>query len=314
MKKIFCYILSIIVLLSALTLPIWATEAATEDIAEISSEIATESATDSVADADTDRVTELVADIITESATAGITIDEEAASDIVGIIEGSSSKTQAIIDIAEKLGVTYEQAEGILNQMLAIGDKYIGENELWIGFKRDVSENLQFWVIVVACALSVLTIIVMIFIQVAKTNPMMRKSMFGMDKAIGICQTSQNENSQALGEMKALYTEAIKKETVYQKLIAEKEGDILELEKKIKCMDECAQREKTNMVLAESYNLQILKLICSRTALPLSDRAAIDLWYTRAMESLKNELSPEDIAKIDTIAAVIEKGDGDGDK
>ncbi|MBE6584696.1 MAG: hypothetical protein E7649_06965 [Ruminococcaceae bacterium] len=297
MKKILYYIMAAILVVCLFTLPAFATGTITESVTESVAESLSESAS-----------------VTYEELTQDIFIDNEAASEIVGIIEGSDSKTQAILDIAERLGITYEEAEGVLNTFLEVGDKYLGENELWIGFKRDVSENLKFWVIVVACALSVLTIIVMIFIQVAKTNPMMRKSMFGTDKAIGICQTTQKENSQALGEMKVLYAEAIKKETVYQKLIAEKEGDILELEKKIKCMEESAQKEKTNMVLAESYNLQILKLICSRTALPLSDRAAIDLWYTRATESLKSELSPEDIAKIDTIAAVIEKGDGDGDK
>ena len=227
MKKIFYYIMAAILVVCLFTLPAFATGTETESV--------TESATESLSES---------ASVITEELTQDISIDNEAASEIVGIIEGSDSKTQAILDIAEKLGITYEEAEDVLNTFLEVGDKYLGENELWIGFKRDVSENLKFWVIVVACAMSVLTIIVMIFIQVAKTNPMMRKSMFGTDKAVGICQTSQKENSQALGEMKALYAEAIKKETVYQKLIAEKEDNILKLEETLKRLEEESKKEK----------------------------------------------------------------------
>ena len=175
-----------------------------------SSEIATESAT------------EIVSDTVTESATAGMTIDEEAASEIVGIIEGSGSKTQAIIDIAERLGVTYEEAEELLNAMLAAGDKYLGENELWIGFKRDIQENLQFWVIVIMCALAVLAIAGMIVVQLVKTNPTMRRSMRGTKEALAICETTQSQNSQTLTNLEKIWIKSVEKEAIYRELIEEK--------------------------------------------------------------------------------------------
>lgn len=301
MKKIFCYILSMMIILSALTLPIWATEAATENITGTSSEIATESAT------------EIVSDTVTESATAGMTIDEEAASEIVGIIEGSGSKTQAIIDIAERLGVTYEEAEELLNAMLAAGDKYLGENELWIGFKRDIQENLQFWVIVIMCALAVLAIAGMIVVQLVKTNPTMRRSMRGTKEALAICETTQSQNSQTLTNLEKIWIKSVEKEAIYRELIEEKEDIILRLEEKIVNLESSAECERKHMVLSEAYVLQILKLIYSRTPLPVSDRAAMDLWNARAMEILKNDLPDEDVAKLDSLAAVIEKGGADGD-
>lgn len=302
MKKTIYYIVIVMLVLAVLLLPISASESMTESVTEIETESASEI------------VTELTSEGASEALTEAISIDEDAASEIIGIIEDSGSKTQAILEIAEKLGITYEEAEDVLDTFLEVGDKYLGENKIWIGFKRDVQENLQFWVIVVVCALSVLTIIVMIFIQVAKTNPMMRKSMFGMDKALGYTEKTSNAILQTLGEIKSLHAEATEKEAVYQKIIAEKEDNILKLEEKIKRLEEESKKEKRNMVLTESYIFQILKLICARTNLPISDRAAIDLWKAKGIELLKEELSADDIAKLDSIAAIIEKGDADEDK
>ena len=301
MKKIFCYILSVMLILSVLTVTALATESVAVEV------------TESIAESITESITESIEDSAIESITETITINEEAASEIVSIVEGSSSKAQAILDIAERLGVTYEEAEGVLNAMLAAGDKYLGENELWIGFKRDVQENLQFWVIVIVCALAALSIAGIVVVQLTKTNPTMRRAMIGTQDTVKICNEIQTANSQTLANIEKSFAEVAKNEAIYQKLLQEKEETIIKLEEAIKELEIKAAKEKKNMVLAESYNLQILKLICSRTALPISDRAAIDLWYTRAMESLKDELSPEDIAKIDNIAAVIEKGDGNGD-
>lgn len=238
-------------------------------------------------------------------------INDEIASDIVDIVENSDSRNDAIIAIADKLGVTVDKAEMIVDSIIETGDKYFGENAWWTGFKEDIVANRNFWVTVVLCILCVLVILVMIFVFVAKVLPVLNKSNFGSKKLLELTRGMQEANSQTLGEIKGMAALAAEKDEVYNKLLAEKEEHIEKLVEKISEMKAAAEKERRSMVLAETYNLQILKLICSRTQLPLPDKAAIDLWYTKAMESLKCELSAEDIKKLDNVAATLEASNGE---
>lgn len=253
-------------------------------------------------------VTEEITEIITESTTE-IHIDEEVASEVVGIIEQSESKADAILATAEKLGITAEEAEAIINSVLEFGDLYLGESAWWLGFKDDIQKNMNFWVTVIVCIAAVIAIIGVIFVLLAKTNPTMRKAMFGMDDALKIAREQSDANSQTLGKIEKLALDTAAKDEAYNKIIDEKEDRIMQLSKQIKDLQIANKKERRSMVLAESYNLQILRLLCSRTALPLQDKAAIDLWFTKANESLKSELSAEDIKKIDTIATTLEVKD-----
>lgn len=231
--------------------------------------------------------------------------------EIVDIIEESDSRSDAIISIAAKLGVTVEEAEGILNSIIEAGNEYFGEDSWWIGFKEDIAKNRSFWITVVLCILSGLAILGIIYVFVGKVLPTLNKSNFGIKKMFEITSGMQEANSQTLVKIEEMAALAAEKDEVYNKLLAEKEEHISKLVEKIAEMKSAAEKERRSMVLAETYNLQILKLICSRTQLPLPDKAAIDLWYTKAMESLKGELSAEDIKKLNNVAATLEASNGE---
>ena len=249
-------------------------------------------------------------EVNSETETASIHIDEEIASEVVDVVVSADSKNEAIILIANKLNVSVEKAEAIVDTIIATGDTYFGENAWWTGFKEDIISNRNFWITVILCILSGLTILGMIFVFVAKINPTLNKSNYGMDKMFKLHSETQEANSQTLGKIEALAVENAEKEETYNKLLAEKEEHIEKLVERIAEMKAAAEKERRSMLLAEAYNLQILKLICSRTALPLADKAAIDLWYTKAIESIKSELEAEDIKRIENIAATLEVSGG----
>ena len=152
MKKI-CFFVIIAMLLIAITLP---AKAAESEPVEVDSE--------------------------TETETASIHIDEEIASEVVDVVVSADSKNEAIILIANKLNVSVEKAEAIVDTIIATGDTYFGENAWWTGFKEDIISNRNFWITVILCILSGLTIFGMIFVFVAKINPTLNKSNYGMNK------------------------------------------------------------------------------------------------------------------------------------
>ncbi len=296
MKKYILYIVAIMLVVCLAALPCAATEISSEVVVDTTEETVTET------------VVETSGQVGAETSEMGteMILDSEAASEIIDVLENADSKAQAILSIAERLGISAEEAEAIVNSIIDVGDKYLGQSQWWIGFKKDIQDNMSFWVTVIVCIVAVLAIVGGAFILLAKTNPTMNKAMLGMDEFLKNAQKSEQANSQTLGEMRQIVADAAAKEEIYEKIISEKENALLALSEQIKALESSAEKERKNMLLAESYNLQILKLICSRTSLPLADKAAIDLWYSRAMESLKSEMSAEDIKKIENVAVTLE--------
>ena len=295
MKKYILYIVAIMLVICMAAFPCAATEMSSEVVVDTTEETVTET------------VVETSGQVGAETSEMGteMILDSEAASEIIDVLENADSKAQAILSIAERLGISAEEAEAIVNSIIEVGDKYLGQSQWWIGFKKDIQDNMSFWVTVIVCIVAVLAIVGGAFILLAKTNPTMNKAMFGMNEFLKNAQESEQANSQTLGEMRQIVVDAAAKEELYEKIIVEKDNALLALSEQIKALESSAEKERKNMLLAESYNLQILKLICSRTSLPLADKAAIDLWYSRAMESLKSEMSAEDIKKIENVAVVL---------
>ncbi len=296
MKKYILYIVAIMLVICMAAFPCAATETSSEVVVDTTEETVTETVVET-----SGQVGEDTSEMVTE-----MILDSEAASEIIDVLENADSKAQAILSIAERLGISAEEAEAIVNSIIDVGDKYLGQSQLWIGFKKDIQDNMSFWVTVIVCIVAVLAIVGGAFILLAKTNPTMNKAMLGMDAFLKSARKSEKANSQTLGEMRQIVADAAAKEELYEKIIVEKDNALLALSEQIKALEGSAEKERKNMLLAESYNLQILKLICSRTSLPLADKAAIDLWYSRAMESLKSEMSAEDIKKIENVAVTLD--------
>lgn len=287
MKKIFCAIM-ITLLMLTFSVTAFATES-TKNVPE--TEFATEVQTEVV---ETEIQTEANKETSAE-------ISKEDFEDIIGIIEDSDNRSDVIVAIVEKFGCSQDEAEDILDTFLALGDKYLGSNEVWVGFKKDIQEDTQFWTMVIMCAVAVLFIIGGIFVLLGKTNPTMRRAMFGMNEALSIGKKQYEENSQTLANMLKTVEESKKKEELYEEEIQKKEDAILALEEKIELLEEHNEKERKNMLIAETYNLRMLKLICDRTAMPITDKSMIDLWYAKGIDSIKDELNEEDIKKINSM-------------
>jgi hypothetical protein len=247
MKKII-YITSAIIIICALMLiPAYATD--TETVTDITTEAVVNTDTETTIGATTEATTEGATE--TETDITSPVIDGEAASDIINMIENSENKSDLILALVEKYGCTIEEAEEILDSFIALGDKYLAGNEVWIGFKKDIRENTQFWAMIIACVIAILAIIGGVFVLLGKTNPTMRKAMFGMTEVLDIGRKQYEANNGALDEIKTIAAAAAEKEALHEKIIEQKNEEIQKLAEELKSLKESNKKERRNMLMAE---------------------------------------------------------------
>ena len=278
MKKIFICLITFVILF-ALTVPVMATESSTAtDMTEAMSE-------------------------------TSIEISEDDAEDIIGIIETSESRGDAILALAEKIGISAEEAEGIIDTFIALGDKYFGESSTWAKFKTSLQEDKQFWISVFVAGAAVIAIIAFGFILLAKTNPTMRKAMFGMEESVKINKTIAQANSQTLENIEKNFADMSQKMLKMSGQLLEKKETIIALQEELKVLKQAQEKMARRMLKAEMYDLQAHKLTLARSNLPMTDKSALELWFARAEESLKEELGGEDVGQL---GELIDEGDNNG--
>lgn len=151
MKKIFC-ILMIAALCMAFILPTAAIEAEEGSVALEESFVAATVAETAVEDA------EAASEQVTESGTPGTssptgTEGEIESEDIAEIIGNADSRIEAIVGLAGAMGITLEEAEAILDKMVALGDEHLGESDIWLDIKASILEHPETWTVVVLVVL-----------------------------------------------------------------------------------------------------------------------------------------------------------------
>jgi hypothetical protein len=157
MKKIFIFIIAIILVTSLLTVGAMAADAAEATEVEDSTVTLEESFVS----------TESVDEVVTETETAEGSTDastdastEAETEDIAAIIGGADNKLEAIVGLAGAMGITLEEAEAILDKMVALGDEHLGESDIWMEIKASILNNPETWTIVVLVALMLVALAV----------------------------------------------------------------------------------------------------------------------------------------------------------
>jgi hypothetical protein len=162
MKKTLIFIITIILVISCAAVGVCAEESETVEATE-TIEQTVELATD-VAESASDTITETV-ETITETSeeTAEGSTDastEAETEDIAAIIGGADNKLEAIVGLAGAMGITLEEAEAILDKMVALGDEHLGETDIWMEIKASILNNPETWTIVVLVALMLVALAV----------------------------------------------------------------------------------------------------------------------------------------------------------
>lgn len=156
MKKIFYYIIALVMVMCLAIVPAVATEAETEAITE--GEVI-ETASEAIgAVTETEQVSEI--DTETETETEADTESETETTDIAAIIGSSESRLDAIVKLAGTLGITLDEAEALLDKMVAIGDEHFGEHDFWLNIRESIEKNPDTWTIAILTVLMLLALVI----------------------------------------------------------------------------------------------------------------------------------------------------------
>ena len=280
MKRFWIILLAVMIMAAIMALPCAATETVSEMPTEAINEAVSESfeAIDGVETEPVETTTEI-----------DIDLDIGAVHDI---IENSSSFSEAVVAIADRFGISIEDAEKLVNDMKTLGDKYLGGTELWEIIKNDMSVNPGKYVII-AFAILILVALIAFMLKWIISNmgqlrtlkiyvASLRKSVDGDDDEDGKLSlrsliTAKN------GEIKALEDKD-----------AELEKEVIKLREEAARLTKEAAEVKKNTESAlnviQETALQIAQLLCiamDHGKMPVVSKEARQMWYENSQAKIK---------------------------
>ena len=306
MKKIFYYMIALVMVISLAVVPAVATEAETEsDVVETATEaIGAVTETEEVSEIDTETDTETEADTESETETT----------DIVAIIGSSESRLDAIVKLAGTLGITLDEAEALLDKMVAIGDEHFGESDLWADVKASISENPEAWTVAALVVLMLMLLVIFIIRglikntiaqSATKANITDIKTVLGINKDTGKSETLDGLKADILGLKKnaeRVETELAEVNTKCEMtqettdMALSKVEDILE--KAIEMLDkvEVIERNSANALKVNVEQaletVELLNIAMGRK-LPTVSEATRKVWRDNAVSKIKAFASEE---------------------
>ncbi len=303
MKKYIAIIFAV-VMAAIMVLPCAATETVTEMPTEAITEAVSESVAVTEATAEevttvvteSEIITDAIADVVTESVETDVVTEIEISIDIGevhDIIENSSSFAEAVIAIADRFGISIEDAEKLVGDMKALGDKYLGESEVWEIVKHDMENNPGKYVVVALIVLVLVAIIGLMLKWIVSNIGQIRalkidlrslkKSVDGDDSDEGKANSLRYLISAKNGRIEALEREnaEIKSELV---LLCERDEELTLMASEVKKNTESA------LNITQETALQIAQLLCiamDNGKLPLMSKEAKQIWLANTQARIK---------------------------
>ena len=278
MKRKFIAIMAVIMALALLTVGAGATESDSGTVESLSPENATESVfegSETVAEVEN----ESTLDAIESETFAESYIDE----DILGeLISGSESKTQAVIKLAEAMGITVEDAEALIDKFITFGDEHFEDSDLWSALKQDVNLHPDKWIIIALVALAFVALVVFLIRSVIKNTLTQTNTKIKMASIEEHAKGVEKQGEELKVQFTALKEEADEMretlDTVLQLLMSEAEA-----------VGSLKSNSDTSLKLSEESAFQILQLlnIAMDRKVPTVTPEARNLWYDNSVAKLK---------------------------
>lgn len=248
--------------------------------------------------------------LATDTETVVVT-EEVALEEIVEELEGGSITVQdAILLLAEKAGMTKAEAEKLIESALIWGDDNLSEQAWWDKIRASVEENTEFWVMCLLAAVAIASIIggaVTLFVGVQKR---IKRIEYGTGRVMADSDGNREAISQTLGTLKEAYEKMCAKVVDIEQEKLKKDDVIISLQEELKGLKSKLEKTNKRMLQAELYNTQAHKLTLERSNLPMSDKSVLSLWFAKAEDSLKSEMSENDLAVVTKVMETLTEADG----
>ena len=260
MKKIICFLICAAIIFAAV-LPIAASETATEVV--------------------TEETTEAVTEVVTEAD-----------------IDGAMSLSEMILALAQRFGISVEDAEELVGDVKNVGDKYLEGNSLWDKISEDIQKNPAKWTIYGIVALLVLFLIGVLIKRVindALNGQRQRIAIENIDKSINGDDDAPGNSLRELINKKNDDIDLLGEERVgLEKRVDELKLMTDMLSTKVECLSKIAEKmEKnsdTSLKMTEESALQILQLlnIALDRKVPITSKEARQIWYEHTQNNIKS--------------------------
>ncbi len=210
------------------------------------------------------------------------------------LIQESMSLSEMVLAIAESLGVSVGEAEQIVSNIRTIGDKYLGESDLWPYIAEDMDAYPAKWTIIgmiFALVLFLIGLLIKRVISDATTMLKMRVALSNIDSALNGDEKDENGNALSIRAMineKNGHIELLEKENEAL------QGKAAELTKTVELLNNAISKieadSSTALRITEESALQILQLlnIALDRKVPITSKEAREIWYSSTQNKIKS--------------------------
>lgn len=215
-------------------------------------------------------------------------------------IDETMSLSEVILAVSKACGVSVEEAERIVLGIKAIGDEYLGENDLWVRISADMEEHPAKWTmlgLLLATVFVLIGVLIKRVITDAVTAQKMKIALENLDHALN--GDERDENGKALS-IRAMIGE---KNGQIEKLEKENEAqreEIGSLKRKAEeltgvitglnnAISKIESNSDTSLKITEESALQLIQLIniALDRKVPITSKEARQIWYEHTQNNIK---------------------------
>lgn len=224
------------------------------------------------------------------------------------IIKDSDTLADAIISVASKFGITIEDAEELVEDVVHLGDKYLGETEIWEVIKGDIRANPEKYILIALCFLMFIALVVFIIRWIVHNMSQLRTLKMNVTSLKKSVDGDDSEEGKA-SSLRALITAKNDEIKALEEKDAALEQEVIKLREEAAAVTRAAEEVKKNTTnalnITQESALQIAQLLCiamDKGKMPVVSKEARELWYSNAQ------------TKIKAAAGMGEGGESDGNK
>lgn len=220
--------------------------------------------------------------------------DELESQAVEGLINGSGSKIDTVMAFAELFGISTEEAEAIVNNIIVFGDEHFEESDLWTALRADILSNPDKWIIIVVIASAFIALIAFII------RCLIKNVLVQTNTKLKLKDIDEHEaaTSGKLDEIKILLGEIKEKEAELDEIKGENEElkGLLQnvktlIEGESAAVDSLKANSETSLKVTEETALQIVQLlnIAMDRKVPIASAGARKLWYEDSVQKIKEK-------------------------
>lgn len=238
-----------------------------------------------------DEATDARETTVVEEQSGAAELESQAVEDL---INGSGSKMETIMAFAELFGISAEEAEAIVNNIIVFGDEHFEENDLWTALRSDILSNPDKWVIIVIIASAFIALIAFII------RCLIKNVLVQTNTKLKLKDIDEHETATCgkLDEIKILVEEIKEQKAELDEIKGENEElkGLLQnvktlIEGESAAVDSLKANSETSLKVTEETALQIVQLlnIAMDRKVPIASAGARKLWYEDSIQKIKEK-------------------------